>query len=192
MAAAGRRRRAHAARARAAWCAPGVTTAELDAAAEQYIRSQGGVPTFKGYHGFPASICASPNSMVVHGIPGPYALERGDVISLDVGVTLDGWVADAARTFSVGSPGVLVADLLDGTREALFAGIEQCRPRQPPRRRLARDPGAPPSRAGSRSSARSSATASGATCTRTRRSPTSASPARGPSSRRGWSSRSSR
>ena len=102
----------------------GVTTAELDAAAEKYIRSQGGVPTFKGYHGFPASICASPNSMVVHGIPGPYALERGDVISLDVGVTLDGWVADAARTFSVGSPGVLVANLLEGTREALFTGIE--------------------------------------------------------------------
>src|SRR3984885_11642031 len=106
----------------------GVTTAELDDAAEKYIRSQGGVPTFKGYHGFPASICASPNSMVVHGIPGPYALERGDVISLDVGVTLDGWVADAARTFAVGSPGVLVRNLLDGTRDALFAGIEYAAP----------------------------------------------------------------
>ena len=86
------------------------------------------MPTFKGYHGFPASICASPNSMVVHGIPGPYALERGDVISLDVGVTLDGWVADAARTFAVGSPGALVHNLLDGTREALFAGIEHALP----------------------------------------------------------------
>ena len=61
------------------------------------------MPTFKGYRGFPGSICASPNSMIVHGIPGPYALERGDVISLDVGVTLDGWVADAARTFAVGA-----------------------------------------------------------------------------------------
>jgi methionyl aminopeptidase len=106
----------------------GVTTADLDDAAEKFIRAQGGVPTFKGYHGFPASICASPNSMVVHGIPGPYALERGDVISLDVGVTLDGWVADAAHTFAVGSPGALVLNLLEGTRDALFAGIEHAAP----------------------------------------------------------------
>jgi methionyl aminopeptidase len=105
---------------------PGVTTAELDAAAERYIRSQGGVPTFKGYRGFPASICSSPNSMIVHGIPGPYALERGDVISLDVGVTLDGWVADAARTFSVGPPSALVSKLLEGTQGSLMAGVEQC------------------------------------------------------------------
>jgi methionyl aminopeptidase len=81
---------------------PGVSTAELDQAAEKYIRSQGAVPTFKGYRGFPGSICASPNAMIVHGIPGPAKLERGDVISLDVGVTLDGWVADAARTVAVG------------------------------------------------------------------------------------------
>src|SRR5687767_15008762 len=81
---------------------PGVTTKELDEAAEEYIRSQGGVPTFKGYHGFPASICTSPNSMVVHGIPGPYRLEDGDLISIDVGVTLDGFVADSAYTFAVG------------------------------------------------------------------------------------------
>ena len=105
---------------------PGVTTAELDAAAERYIRSQGAVPTFKGYRGFPASICASPNSMVVHGIPGPYALERGDLISLDVGVTLDGWVADAARTFPVGPVGVLAQKLLDGTQRSLFAAVEAC------------------------------------------------------------------
>jgi len=105
---------------------PGVTTADLDAAAERYIRSQGAVPTFKGYRGFPASICASPNSMVVHGIPGPYALERGDLISLDVGVTLDGWVADAARTFPVGSVSVLAQKLLDGTERSLFAAVEQC------------------------------------------------------------------
>ena len=105
---------------------PGVTTAELDAAAEKFIRSQGGVPTFKGYRGFPGSICASPNSMIVHGIPGPYALERGDLISLDVGVTLDGWVADAARSFSVGPAGALAHNLLEGTRESLFAAVEQC------------------------------------------------------------------
>ena len=80
----------------------GVTTADLDEAAEKFIRSQGAEPAFKGYRGFPGSICASPNSMVVHGIPGPYKLERGDVISIDVGVILDGWVADAARTFAVG------------------------------------------------------------------------------------------
>jgi methionyl aminopeptidase len=104
----------------------GVTTADLDAAAERYIRSQGAEPTFKGYRGFPASICASPNSMIVHGIPGPYALERGDIISLDVGVTLDGWVSDAARTFAVGSVGVLARNLLEGTERSLHAGIEQC------------------------------------------------------------------
>src|SRR4029077_13669655 len=82
--------------------APGVSTAELDQLAERFIRSQGGVPTFKGYRGFPGSICASPNAMIVHGIPGPYKLRQGDIISIDVGVTLDGWVADAARTFAVG------------------------------------------------------------------------------------------
>ena len=71
-------------------------------AAEEHIRSEGGVPTFKGYRGFPASICTSPNSMVVHGIPGPYRLEDGDLISVDVGVTLDGFVADSAYTFPVG------------------------------------------------------------------------------------------
>src|SRR5437868_7812479 len=80
----------------------GVTTAELDAAVEKYIRSQGGEPAFKGYRGFPGSICASPNSMVVHGIPGPYRLSRGDVISIDIGVIHEGWVADGAVTFPVG------------------------------------------------------------------------------------------
>src|ERR1700759_2101902 len=81
---------------------PGITTLELDAAAEKFIRSQGAVPTFKGYRGFPGSICASPNSMIVHGIPGPYVLQKGDILSVDLGVTLDGWVSDAARTFPVG------------------------------------------------------------------------------------------
>ena len=83
-------------------CHPGVTTAELDEAAERFIASQGAEASFKGYRGFPGSICASPNSMVVHGIPGPYELKRGDIISLDVGVTKDGWVADAAITVPVG------------------------------------------------------------------------------------------
>ncbi len=105
----------------------GVTTAELDEAAERFIRSRGATPTFKGYRGFPGSICASPNAMVVHGIPGSYKLGSGDVISIDVGVTLDGWVADAARTFSVGEIDPIVQNLLAATREALDAGVEQCR-----------------------------------------------------------------
>jgi methionyl aminopeptidase len=106
----------------------GVTTAELDAAAEKFIRSQGAEPAFKGYRGFPGSICTSPNSMVVHGIPGPYALSRGDIISIDVGVVLDGWVADAARTFAVGPVTPVAKKLLDATRESLFKAVEQCRP----------------------------------------------------------------
>ncbi len=106
---------------------PGVRTEELDALAERFIRSHGATPTFKGFRGFPGSICASPNAMVVHGIPGRYRLQGGDIISIDVGVTLDGWVADAARTFPVGEIGPREQNLLHATREALFAGVEQCR-----------------------------------------------------------------
>ena len=80
-----------------------MTTGDLDAAAERFIRSQGAEPAFKGYRGFPGSICASPNSMVVHGIPGAYALKRGDILSIDIGVVLDGWVADAAITHPIGN-----------------------------------------------------------------------------------------
>jgi methionyl aminopeptidase len=104
----------------------GVSTAELDEAAERYIRSQGATPAFKGYRGFPGSICASPNSMVVHGIPGPYRLERGDIISIDVGVVLDGWVADAARTFPVGPISPVASKLLDVTKASLFDAVEHC------------------------------------------------------------------
>jgi methionyl aminopeptidase len=107
---------------------PGVSTAELDAAAERFIRSQGAEPAFKGYRGFPGSICASPNAMVVHGIPGAYALERGDILSVDVGVVLDGWVADGARTFPVGSVSALAGKLLDVTSGALLAAVPQCVP----------------------------------------------------------------
>jgi methionyl aminopeptidase len=106
----------------------GVTTGELDAAAEKFIRSQGATPAFKGYRGFPGSICASPNSMVVHGIPGPYELKRGDVISIDVGVVKDGWVADAAITVPVGEVVAEARKLLEVTKASLFAGIEQMRP----------------------------------------------------------------
>jgi methionyl aminopeptidase len=107
---------------------PGVTTAELDEAAERFIRSQGGEPAFKGYRGFPGSICASPNSMVVHGIPGSYRLSRGDILSVDIGVVLDGWVADAAITHPIGNVTPIAARLLASTRAALFEGVEQCRP----------------------------------------------------------------
>jgi len=107
---------------------PGVTTAELDAAAEAFIRSQGAEPAFKGYRGFPGSICTSPNSMVVHGIPGPYRLSRGDILSVDVGVVLDGWVADAARTFPVGPISPVATKLLRATEAALQDAVVQCRP----------------------------------------------------------------
>ncbi|MEA2374567.1 MAG: methionyl aminopeptidase, partial [Thermoleophilaceae bacterium] len=106
----------------------GVTTAQLDESAERFIRSQGGEPAFKGYRGFPGSICASPNSMVVHGIPGPYKLRRGDILSIDVGVILDGWVADAAITVPIGNVAPMAKKLLVTTREALFEAVEQCRP----------------------------------------------------------------
>ena len=107
---------------------PGVTTKELDEAAEKFIRSQGAAPSFKGYRGFPGSICTSPNSMVVHGIPGPYDLRRGDILSIDVGVTYEGWVADAAITIPIGETPDEAEPLLTATRDALFAGIDQARP----------------------------------------------------------------
>jgi methionyl aminopeptidase len=106
---------------------PGVTTLDLDQAAEKFIRSQGATPAFKGYKGFKGSICASPNDMVVHGIPGKYKLQRGDIISVDIGVVKDGWVADAARTFGVGDVSPVAMKLLDVTEGALFAAVEQCR-----------------------------------------------------------------
>jgi methionyl aminopeptidase len=106
---------------------PGVTTQELDELAHEHIRSRGGTPTFKGYRGYPASICVSPNEMVVHGIPGIYTLKDGDILSVDVGVTLDGFVADSAYTFPVGEISADAERLLEGCQAALAAGIEQCR-----------------------------------------------------------------
>jgi methionyl aminopeptidase len=106
----------------------GVTTQELDELAEEFVRSQGGVPTFKGYRGYPASICTSPNDMVVHGIPGPYMLKDGDVLSVDVGVTLDGFVGDSAYTFLVGEVDEDARRLLDTCQAALHAAIEQAQP----------------------------------------------------------------
>src|SRR6201982_145782 len=106
---------------------PGMTTAELDAIAEEHIRSRGGIPTFKGYRGYPAATCLSPNDMVVHGIPGKVKLQDGDVLSVDVGVTLDGFVADSAWTFPVGTISADAQRLLDTCQAALEAGIDQAR-----------------------------------------------------------------
>ena len=107
---------------------PASPLSELDVTAERFIASQGAQPSFLGYRGFPGSICASPNSMVVHGIPGPYELRRGDVISLDVGVTKDGWVADAAITVPVGEITPVARRLLGTTEAALHAAVEQALP----------------------------------------------------------------
>jgi methionyl aminopeptidase len=106
----------------------GVTTLDLDDAAERFIRSQGAEPAFKGYRGFPGSICSSPNSMIVHGIPGDYKLQRGDILSVDVGVVLDGWVSDAAVTVPIGPISPIATRLLQTTRESLFEAVEQVRP----------------------------------------------------------------
>ena len=107
---------------------PGITTAELDRMAEDFIREHGGVPTSKGYRGFPAATCISPNAMVVHGIPGEHRVDEGDLISVDVGITLDGLVADSAYTFAVGEIDSEIRRLLDVGKRALDAGIERARP----------------------------------------------------------------
>ncbi len=105
----------------------GVTTGELDELADEYIQSQGGTSSFKGYRGYPASICTSPNDMVVHGIPDGRTVSEGDILSVDIGVVFDGFVADSAFTFAVGSISVDAERLLDGCQAALAAGIAQCR-----------------------------------------------------------------
>jgi methionyl aminopeptidase len=107
---------------------PGITTGELDRLAEELIESRGGTPTSKGYRGFPAAICISPNAMVVHGIPGAYEVRDGDLITIDVGVTLDGYIADSAYTFGVGDIEPEAQRLLDTGREALAAGIAAAMP----------------------------------------------------------------
>jgi len=103
----------------------GVSMLELDRIADEHIVAHGGVPTSKGYKGFPAALCVSPNSMIVHGIPNGYRAQDGDVISLDLGVTLDGLVADSAVTLPVGEIDPEAQRLLDVCQEALAAGIEQ-------------------------------------------------------------------
>ena len=107
---------------------PGVTTLDLDAAAERMIRDAGALPTFKGYHGFPYSICASVNEQVVHGFPSTYALREGDIISIDVGATLGGFVGDTATTVPVGQVAPDVLQLIRVTQECLERAIAQCWP----------------------------------------------------------------
>ena len=104
---------------------PGVSTQRLDEIAEEFIRSQGAEPAFKGYYGFPASICASVNEEVVHGIPGSRLLREGDVAGIDVGVKYQGFFSDAARTFAIGRVDAQSQKLIEVTREAMYAGIAQ-------------------------------------------------------------------
>src|ERR671932_542155 len=106
---------------------PGVTTLELDRAAEKMIRDAGALPTFKGYHGFPYSICASVNEQVVHGFPSDYVLEEGDIFSIDVGATLNGFVGDTATTVPVGRVSEDLLRLIRVTEECLERAIEECR-----------------------------------------------------------------
>jgi len=108
--------------------APGVTTLDLDAMAERLIREKGAVPSFLGYRGFPGSICASPNKVIVHGIPNDTPLAAGDLLSVDAGLVLDGWHADSAHTYPVGPISPKAIRLLEVTQASLDAGIEQCRP----------------------------------------------------------------
>jgi methionyl aminopeptidase len=105
--------------------APGVTTGELDAAANEFIRERGGIPTSAGYKGYPKAICISPNDVVVHGIPGSFEVSDGDLVTIDVGVTLDGYIADSAYTFGVGEIDDEHQRLLDVAQDALAAGIAE-------------------------------------------------------------------
>ncbi len=108
--------------------APGVSTAEIDRIVEGYIREKGGEPAFKGYRGYPASVCVSVNEEVVHGIPGERVLQDGDIVGVDIGVQAGGFYGDAAQTIPVGKVSAKIEELLRVTREALYLGIDQARP----------------------------------------------------------------
>ncbi|MBN2666554.1 MAG: type I methionyl aminopeptidase [Bacteroidales bacterium] len=109
----------------ASFIKPGVTTLYLDKIAEEYIRDNGGIPGFKGYGGFPATLCTSVNEEVVHGIPSSYILREGDIISVDCGVILNGWYGDSAYTFAVGEIDESVRRLMEFTRESLEEGVKE-------------------------------------------------------------------
>jgi methionyl aminopeptidase len=104
---------------------PGISTAELDAIAEDFIRKKGGIPAFKGYRGYPATLCIAINEEVVHGIPGQRKLKKADIVSLDIGVLLDGYYGDAAITVGVESISAEAERLIRVTEEALYAGINK-------------------------------------------------------------------
>lgn len=104
---------------------PGITTADIDRHAEQFIRKQGAIPSFKGYCGFPASVCVSVNDEVIHGIPGKKVLHEGDIVSVDCGAILNGYQGDAARTFPVGKISEEAEKLIRVTRESFFKGVEK-------------------------------------------------------------------
>lgn len=108
--------------------APGITTREMDKIAREAIEKAGARPAFLGYRDYPATLCISVNEEVVHGIPGSRRLERGDVVGLDLGCVVEGFYGDAARTIAIGEPSPEALRLMKATREALDAGIEQCRP----------------------------------------------------------------
>jgi methionyl aminopeptidase len=105
---------------------PGVTTAKLDKVAEEFIRDNGAIPAFKGYNGFPFSLCISPNDVVVHGFPSNYTLNEGDILSVDCGTILNGFYGDSAYTFTVGEIADETKQLLKTTKESLYKAIEQC------------------------------------------------------------------
>lgn len=107
---------------------PGTTTGELDEIADKYIRSQGAIPSFKGYNGFPSSICASVNDELVHGFPGSRKLKEGDIVSLDIGAEYEGYHGDSAWTYAVGTVTPEVQKLLDVTEESLYAGLALIKP----------------------------------------------------------------
>lgn len=107
---------------------PGVTTSYLDRIAEEYIRTKGGTPSFKGYHGFTGSVCVAVNEVVVHGIPSDLVLRDGDIIALDVGVILNGWHGDACRTYAVGTIDAESRRLMDVCKQSLEVGIEAAQP----------------------------------------------------------------
>lgn len=107
---------------------PGITTGELDRIADSYIRSQGATPSFKGYNGFPSSICASVNDQLVHGFPGKRVLQEGDIVSLDIGACFRGYHGDSAWTYAVGNVSEEAARLLEVTEKSLYAGLAEAKP----------------------------------------------------------------
>lgn len=107
------------------WIAPGITTLKLDRIAEEFIRDNGGTPSFLGYAGFPNTLCVSVNEVIVHGIPSNQTLREGDIVSVDCGVEMNGFNGDSAYTFCVGEVDEHVKDLLRTTKESLYKGIEQ-------------------------------------------------------------------